>query len=466
MRSVGFLILLAGGCNREKPAPALPTTIPSKSSGCNLVFISFDAVQAAHVGALGYQRNTTPNIDAIAKQSFSFENAISVASWTVPASMSWFTGVYPSEHRMTNKFAVYNRDVKKPAKLKELSPDLVTLAEILKQNGYSTGGFTGNAGVSGGFGYELGFDIYDCEPGKFGSFDRSIPKALEWLAANKDKKFFLFLHGYDAHGQNTPASGYDFRYVDRNYDRKYFGTELEQEILREEGLDRGRLTLRETDVRFWRALYDEKISRLDLKFQHFMESFERLGVSDRTLFVLTSDHGTELYEHGRLDHGFTLYNETLHVPLFIRLPGQTAGRTIPDRVSSIDLMPTILELMDVQVGENGRRQLRGTSLVPVMNGGTAAKDIFSETDYRQYTYKRSIITPDGWKLIYTLESRSRELYFLNDDPGEMKNLAPAEKPRADMMEQKLFEHFAKIGHDLNGKLWQIGMNPVYSSQGR
>jgi arylsulfatase A-like enzyme len=147
----------------------------------------------------------------MAKEGFNFTNNISVASWTVPASMTWFTGVYPSEHRLTNKFSGFNPPNNNVlSNLKKLSPELVTLAEVLKQNGYATGGFTGNAGVNGIFGYSQGFDEYFFEKGKFGSMGVSIPKGLEWLRINKDKKFFMFLHGYDMHGQNIPAEGFDY----------------------------------------------------------------------------------------------------------------------------------------------------------------------------------------------------------------------------------------------------------------
>ncbi|MEJ7640499.1 MAG: sulfatase-like hydrolase/transferase, partial [Singulisphaera sp.] len=201
--------------------------LPMKYKDCNVVFVSFDALQAAHVGCLGYERPVTPTLDAMARGGFNFGSTFSVASRTVPASMTWFTGVYPSEHRMTNKFAVYNSDVQRPANLKELSPNLVTLAEVLKRNGYATGGFTGNAGVSGGFGFEQGFAVYYSEAGSFGGLDQSIPKALDWLKTIKGRKFFLFLHGYDIHGQNTPADGFDYRFVDAGYDRKYTGAEQE-----------------------------------------------------------------------------------------------------------------------------------------------------------------------------------------------------------------------------------------------
>lgn len=432
----------------------------------NLVFVSFDALQAAHVGCLGYSRDVTPTIDSIAARGFSFRNATSVSSWTVPSSMTWFTGVYPSEHRMVNKYAVYNPPVTRISQLKDLAPKLVTLADLLKQRGYATGGFTGNAGVSGGFGYGQGFDTYYYEKGKFGRMDQSIPRALEWLKANREKKFFLFLHGYDVHGQSTPPGGFDYRFVDKDYDRRYTGAELEQELLREEGLDKGALKMRDEDVRFWRAIYDEKIQRADAKFRRFLDEFAKLGLTDKTIFVLTSDHGTEFYEHRRFDHGFTLYEELVHVPLIIQLPGRTTAVTIDDRVSSIDVMPTVLDLLDIDPPVQVKRQLRGQSLVPAMQGAPVKRNVFSETNYREYTYKRSITTPDGWKLIYTLELRSRELYNLTSDPGETKNLAKSNLNKADQLERLLFDHFRSIGHDLKSRPWPIGLNPVYPSQAK
>lgn len=451
---------MAQGADKENPAASLPM----KYKDYNLVFVSFDALQAAHVSHLGYPLKVTPGIDAVAVNGFSFTQAYSVASWTVPASMTWFTGVYPSEHRMTNKFALFAPPVRKVAKLKELSPKLTTLAEILKQNGYVTGGFTGNAGVSGGFGYDQGFDVYYYPKGTFGGMDKSVPRALDWLKENKDKKFFLFLHGYDCHGQRVPPEGYDYRYVDKDYDKKFLGTALEQELLREEGLERGKVVLREADVRFWRAIYDEKINRVDRRFQNFLKELDELKLTDKTLFVLTSDHGTEFYEHQRFDHGFTLYDELIHVPLIIKLPGQKQGKKITDRVSSIDVMPTILDLLDVKQSEKATKQLRGQSLVPSLQDKAVNRDVYSETNYRDYTFKRSIITPNGWKLIYTLESKTRELYDLKTDPAEKKDLAKAKPKLADTLQKKVFAHFKAIGHDLTLKRWVPGLNPVYPSQ--
>jgi len=440
--------------------------LPLKYKGYNVVMVSFDALQAAHVNSLGYNRNVTPTIDAIAKDGFNFTNDISVASWTVPASMTWFTGVYPSEHGLTNKFSVFNPPNNVLSNLKKLSPDLETLAEVLKENGYVTGGFTGNAGVGGFFGYGQGFDRYFFEKGKFGSMGVSIPKAMEWLQENKDKKFFMFLHGYDCHGQSVPEGGFDYRFVDKGYDKRFTGTAKEQEALREEGLEKGTVALRDEDVNFWRAIYDEKIQRTDAMFKEFLAELQKMGLMDKTIFVLTSDHGTEFHEHNRFDHGFSLYNELIHVPLIIKLPKVKAGKVITDQVSSIDVMPTILDLLDVKLSAKIKKQMHGASLVPALKGKPVAKDVYAETDYRQYTYKRSVTTKDGWKFIYTLEDKSRELYNLKKDPKELNSLVKLEPKRAYELEQQLFAHFKSIGHDLNAKQWIPGLNPVYDSQAK
>jgi arylsulfatase A-like enzyme len=467
--SLAFSIVVAvSGCGHsQSPAPLAATQPSLKFKDCNVIFVSFDALQAAHVGALGYPKDVTPGIDSLAKAGYLFTNAYSVSSWTIPSTMSWFTGVYPSEHRMTNKFTLFNRGgPRKKAALNDVAPELLTLAEIFKQNGYATGGFCGNAGLSGGFGFDKGFDVYFHDTDVFGGFDRSVPRALDWLREHKDRKFFLFLHGYDVHGQYEPPGGFDYRFVDKDYDNRYRGSPREQEVLREEGLEKGHVTLRDSDVRFWRAIYDEKIQRADAHFQRFLKTLAELHLLDNTLFIVTSDHGTEFFEHRRFDHGFTLYEELLHVPLIIKCPGQAIGSAITPRVSSIDLMPTVLDLADLNVPEKARQRLRGVSLVPAIKGQDVRRDIFAETDYREYTYKRCIITPDGWKLIYTLEDHRRELYNLSNDLCETKDLSDQNARKADELQQILFARFRALGHDLTARRWIRGLNPVYDSQGR
>lgn len=432
-------------------------------SDCNIVFVSFDALQAAHTHSFGYPKDITPTIDSMADSGYKFTNAISTASWTVPASMTWFTGMYPSQHKITNKFSKYTKDEKVLSNLKKLSPDVMTLAEVLKQNGYATAGFTGDAGVNGVFGFNQGFDTYFDNTTPFSGMEVSSPKALEWLKQNKDKKFFLFLHGYDFHGQYEPEEGFDYRYVDFDYKGVYNGSRQQQGALREEGLEKGAISLTDDDVKFWRAIYDEKINRADTKFANFLAEYEKLGIMDKTIFILTSDHGTEFYEHKRFDHGATLYNELIHIPLIIKLPNQHKGKVVSNQVSSIDIMPTILGLVGIKLDDKIKRQMMGTSLTTLMDGKEVKKDVYFETDYRHYTYKRGIKTPDGWKYIYTMEDGKEELYNLNTDPAELENLATKEPRVAYELKQKLFKWMQETGQNAYGR-WELGCLPVYDVQ--
>jgi arylsulfatase A-like enzyme len=415
-------------------------------SGCNVILVSFDALQAAHTGCLGYFRNTTPTIDKFAKQGFLFKNAIAPASWTVPSTMCWFTSLYPSEHKCINKYSTYTEKEKILTNLKQLSPGVITLAEVLQKNGYKTGGFTGDAGVGGRFGYSQGFDMYFDGP-KFGGMDKSIPKAIEWLKENKGNKFFIFLHGYDVHGQYDPPDGYTKRFLDFDYKGPLVGGKEEQGRLREESLEKGFITLTDDDVRFWRALYDEKINDVDERARLFIEEIQNLGLLNNTIIVLTADHGTEFYEHKRFDHGFSLYDELIHVPLVFWLPNTKAATVIEDQVRGIDIMPTLLDLLEIKVPKKVKAQMKGTSLKPLMQGKHTDLDAFSETDYRFYTSKRSIRTNDDWKFIYTMETGQKELYNLKEDPRELNNLVDKEKRVAYELEQKLFAWLKSMGQD-------------------
>ena len=416
-------------------------------SGYNVVFVSFDALQAKHTHSLGYFRKTTPLIDEFAKKGFLFTQAISQASWTLPASMSWFTSLYPSEHKMVNKYSQYSEDKKVFSNLNELSPDVITLAEILKKAGYATAAFTGDAGVSAKFGFGKGFDVYRDEE-KFGGFEYSIPLAIQWISVNRNKKFMIFLHGYDMHGQYDSPGGYKKIFLDFDYKGKLKGGKEEQGRLREEGLNNGYIDLTDADVRFWRALYDEKIYDANQRFKVFVDELDKLGLLKKTIIILTSDHGTEFYEHRRFDHGFSLYDELIHVPLVIYLPGFKDKKIIQDQVRSIDLMPTILDLLKIETKDKVKNQMRGKSLLPLLNGEHMELDAFAETDYRLYAHKRAIRTADGWKFIYNLDNNKKELYNLQNDPEEKNNLINKEPRKAYELEQRLLRWLRSMKVDI------------------
>ena len=430
---------------------------------CNVIIVAYDALQAAHVSHLGYPRETTPMLDALARKGVSFRNAISAAPWTVPSYMSIFTGLYPSEHKVVNKFSEFTKDTKTFSHLKNLSPNVQTIAEVLQANGYATGGFTGDAGVHSQFGYDQGFDVFTDEI-PFGSMENSGNHALEWLAKNKNNKFFMFLHGYDSHGQFKVPEGYTGKFLPENYTGVYKGTTEEQRVLREKGLADGELSLSEQDVAFWRGWYDSKIRDADDRFARFWSEFERMGVKNKTVVVFLSDHGTEFYEHKRFDHGFSLYDELVHVPLAFVVPGFEGGTIVNDQVSTIDVAPTLFDVLGINPGDRFKSQMRGTSLLSyVQTGKGTARDVFMETDYRDYTHKRGIRTADGWKFVQTMENGTQELYSLANDPDETQNVAAVYPEIAAMLAERVREHIVATGQAAEGP-WPIGCVPVYADQ--
>jgi arylsulfatase A-like enzyme len=432
-------------------------------NNCNLIIVAYDALQAAHVSHLGYGRETTPMIDAIAHDGVSFSQNISAASWTVPSYMSIFTGLYPTEHKVVNKFVKFTKEEKVITNLKNVSPDVVTLAQILKNNGYATGGFTGDAGVGSAFGYNIGFDEY-YDKTAFGSMGEAGEKAIEWVKNNKDKKIFLFLHGYDAHGQFKVAENYKGMFAPADYKGKYKGTPKEQGALREEGLKNGRIYLSDEDVDFWRSWYDSKIRDEDDRFKKIYEELGSLGVLNNALILVISDHGTGFYEHYTFDHGQALYDELIRVPLVISGPNLPKGKIISSQVGTIDIAPTIMDILGIDPGAKYSSQLRGKSLLPLITGKTSeSEDIYSETDYRNYTHQRSVRTKDGWKLILTLENGKVELYDLNKDPAEKNNIAQENASLAFELELKVKKHMEEMGANPDGPV-EIGCLPVYNDQ--
>ena len=414
------------GKQREKREAAAPL---------NVIIIGLEPLGAGHVGAYGYARDTTPHLDAFAEDSFLFQDAVSPSSWTLPAFMSWFTSLYPSQHKLRNKYMTYTEHDQVIADMRVLSPSAATLAQVLKNNGYLTAGFTGGAGMGREFGYDLGFDTYYDE-GVFNGLDAVLPRAEAWIKKHKDRKFFVFIQGYDVHGRHPLPRGFNNRFADPRYRGTYRGTPHEYWALRDLSLEQGRLSLDAEDVAFWRAWYDAQLYEADEKLGAFFEKLKKLGLMQKSIVVFSSGSGNEFYEHGRFDHGFSLYEELIRVPLVIRVPGEKGGR-VAGQVRTIDIMPTVLDLVGADVDEALRRQMQGTSLRPMMRGEFLALDAYSETDYLFQYFKRSVRCPDGWKFIYSLDTQERELYHLTRDPLEKDNLVDAEPRRAGEMEEKL-----------------------------
>jgi arylsulfatase A-like enzyme len=437
MNPARLLLALLWACLSSATAPLWAAEAAPKSAALrdyNVVIVDFDTLRADRLGSLGNPRPLTPNLDALAAHSYLFTAAVAQAPWTVPSTMSFFTSLYPHQHGVVNKFSVFTEDRKELARLPRR---FSTLAQVFQRNGYATAGFTGDAGVEANFGFGNGFDVY-LDTITFGGLDTAFPQALDWLKSHQDRKFFLFIHGYDVHGQFPVPEDFKSRFADPGYHGPFTGLESEFLDLRMKTIKGEQISISTADARFWMDRYDEKTVRADERFGRFWKEFSALAAAKRTLLVVMGDHGEQFYEHGGFDHGMNLYDELLRVPLIISVPQGAAAR-IDGQVRLIDVMPTLTDWLGLPVDTGTRRQVQGTSLLPLMQGRPLALDAFSETSFLLQTEKCSLRRSDGWKLIFDLENLSGELYDLRRDPGEKHNLIDQQVQTAKDMTQRLLK---------------------------
>ncbi|MCB9899010.1 MAG: sulfatase [Planctomycetes bacterium] len=388
------LVVLCG-CGRERPA--------------RLVLLSIDTLRADHLGCYGYARDTTPRLDALAQQAVLFESVQSTASSTAPSHMTIMTGVLPAVHGIRNE-ADHG-----------LAPGIATLAERLHERGFATAAFAGGGYVNEALGFARGFDVFDS---RLEPFETKLARIAEWLDDVDDERpAFLFVHTYAVHAPYLPAPEHDLW-----SDPDYAGPLRERvPLLRArflEGLGddlgaqaevfwEGSHDFDAADVAHLVDLYDGAIHQTDAGVGVLLDALGSHGWLDAGPFVLTSDHGEAFGEHGTFNHR-QLHQEELSVPLIVRPPG---GRPTPlrvrDPVSSLDLAPTLLELLGLPVPP----EMQGRSLLPFEGGHPARPRLSSGGE----ELRMDAVLLDGRKLV-TRRRIPRQLYDLRDDPGEASNL--------------------------------------------
>lgn len=418
----------------------------------NVIVISMDALRWDHTGLDGGEGSQTPNLDRFADESVVFHNAVSAASWTLPSHMSMWTARWPTVHGVTNKLKLLAADQMVET---TLSAGIETFPESLIRQGWKGVGFTGGAGVQGKYGYSRGFSSWlDDKP--FAGLDHSMPPALQWLSspAAQSGRFLLFLHGYDSHGQ-YPLPQSELASIPNEGQLK--GTIEENAELREAGLAsiqqpgqaaelRDRLSA--ADSEFLRRVYARKVKDADQRLGQFLDHLRSSGLLDRSIVAIVSDHGDEYMERSSIDHGHTLYEEQLHVVMMLRFPGGNQRQDVRELVRTIDLFPTLFGALGLQ-GPSG---VNGQSLLPLLRGQPYETQVYSETDYRLFVHHRMM--RDGkYKLILDLLDGKKELYDVEADPGELKDLSSTEPRRTYEMEQKLRKWMEQMGsnpHDYLG----------------
>lgn len=368
----------------------------------NVILIGIDTLRADHLKCYGYQRDTAPNTDRIALQGSIFKRAYATTSWTLPSFHSIFTSLYQISHGVVTDYL-------------RLDESFITMAEILKDNGFLTAGFISAPYLKSIFGFSQGFDLYEESPSSpnnpMAQSARTSHKlsklVLPWIRKNRNERFFLFVHYWDPHYDFIPPKPY----------RKMFNPDYKGWMKGRDFVDDDRINpdMDEEDLKQLLALYDGEIRWTDSHLGLLFEVLEKLKLDDKTIIIIVGDHGEEFFEHGEKGHRNNLYNETIHVPLIFKIPGIKKPRTIEAVVSIVDILPTVLDILEIE----NPTLMEGRSLKSLIYGQEkeAHESVFSELD----DYLISMIK-GSWKIIHNSESHEFELYNIKDDPLEIHNV--------------------------------------------
>jgi arylsulfatase A-like enzyme len=391
--------------------------LASDNPGPNIVLILIDTLRADHLGCYGYKRNTSPNIDDFASEAVVYKNAIATSSWTSPAVASLFTAQYPHVMGYEDQAVV-------------LDEKFLTIAEILRNHGYATRGVISHLYLSADLGFDQGFETFDEENAQ-GHGHISSPsvtdKGIELIDELKDENFFLFLHYFDPHCDYILHDEYDF-YPD--YAGSLYSGETIQD-LRAIARD-----MNDDDVRYLNALYDSEIKFTDQHIGRLLDHLKATGLYDDALIVIVADHGEEFLERGNgwIGHTRTVYQELVHVPFMIRLPGGQGACTVERPVSLLDFMPTVVASAGLEVPPGYEHD--GVRIDTSGEGEYPRSLLVTET--RRWGTQQGVIE-GSWKLLHDPTNRTFSLYDLKADPGELKDVSAANEETFRRLKSALFE---------------------------
>ncbi len=420
----------------------------------NILLISIDSLRADHLGCYGYERDTSPNIDRLAREGTTFEHGIADSSWTLPTHATLFTGLTSQVHGVTLDGA-------------RLDSKRVMLAEVLQEAGYRCHGLWSGPYLHPVFGFSAGFDeneyrsvlgelCYD-DPDFFQDHDATeqeklrkrsfrptqtevtspqvVEQALDFLSGPHEQPFFLFLHFFDVHYDYIPPEE-DWRRFDPDYRGDTTG--------RRQASPEINPWMPESELNHFIALYDGEILFTDRYIGQVLDALDRLDLADDTVVLFTADHGEEFFEHLGKGHRLTLYDEVLRVPMILRWPGRVpAGRHVDAQARHIDVMPTLLDLVGLEIPQ----EVQGISLRPAWES-----DDFPSPRAPSSLELRSKITlkclrDEEWKLIVQQGEEDLEaeftLYDLQQDPAESEPVIDGSSPRATELWRTAREAFAE-----------------------
>jgi len=410
--------------------PVLPAVLLCLIVGCasqqsknrpNVVFILIDTLRADHLGSYGFPVGSTPHLDAVASESILFERCLAPAPWTKPSVASMFTSLYPEAHGVVT--AQWPPKPNEAGETDILPSEAVTLAEMFKQAGYRTAAFVSNDWMKDPYGFSQGFDTYVFDQRSFANPNRTVDMADKWVAGQPaDAPYFLYIHIMHAHGP------YEFDEKTFQEMKKGLGPSRDGRMsdaqlggLYEYALStwKGREAMARSYLN-WRAAYAAGVKRCDEVIGHFFGLLRARGAWDDTLFVITSDHGEGLMDHGFLEHGDNFNIEALRVPLIIRLPGgASGGRRVRGWVSLLDLVPTLSDLCGLAGPD---QPWAGRSLSAAINGREgASRPMFSSAS--EHEPQQESVVLDDQHLIVNLAERKVQLFDMKADPGESTDIS-------------------------------------------
>ena len=414
--------------------------------GFNVLLVVLDACRADKLGSYGFERETSPAIDEIARDpdSVTFLNYYVQAPWTKPSTASLFTGLFPSDHGVVvGHLKTSDSGSDRRYRTQVLSPDVATIAEILRDAGVYTFGVVSPHHLGPEYGFDQGFaEFHGITSWPGGDLQRLSTTTA--LIESITGTFFGYVHFLGCHAPFQP------RYRDADYMASY-GFEYNEDARREAGIDfttteisarvnDGELELSEEDAKFLHLVYEAKLRWTDQELiRPLIENLKESGRYDDTLILITADHGEELYEHGGLAHGHALWNEVLHVPLIAKYPKgrkpQELGPQVSSLVSSVDLYPSLLAL----AGLPSPQGLRG---VPALQGvfprhvlAESAQDC-SPDQVATCQFERALIT-DGFKLIVDPDGDPPLLFDMAKDPVERRSLTSELPKRVASMNSRI-----------------------------
>jgi arylsulfatase A-like enzyme len=394
-------------------APLLATPPRLDPPRQNVLLIVIDTLRPDRLGHYGYTRDTSPHLDTLAAESWIFKQAVAPAPWTKPSVASLFTGLYPSHHGIGTAGWTHT-DSAGSVSADALHPEIQTLAELLAEGGYRTAAFGENHHLIPRFGFDQGFQDYELHlsgPNYLSSIE-VLPRFFDWLDDVSDG-FFAYLHFVDVHFPYLPPAEYAGRWAGTMPGEDYNTVEFMDWAQKRER--EGPLELAPEVVQHMSDSYDEEIRFLDAQVGAMLEDLKERGLYEKSLVIVTSDHGEEFMEHGEIAHATSLYDVLLKIPLLVKFPcpGSRCGhRIIHTQVELLDLMPTILQAVGLDVPES----LQGRSLLEFSD---ESEQRIAIGEYGEWV---SLRTPRS-KYILSHKDRSRELYDLDDDPAESRNLA-------------------------------------------